>query len=39
MDILIGVFLVILTLIGSVFIGRSKWFDRLMKEVGNHLSK
>jgi len=38
MNTLIGVSLVILTLIGSVLIGRSEWFDRLMKDIGNYLS-
>ena len=33
MDILIGILLVILALISSIFIGRSKWFDKFMKEV------
>jgi len=37
MDILVGISLVILTFIGSVFIGRSKWFDRLMKDIGELL--
>ncbi len=38
MDILIGIIFVTLTLISSVFIGKSKWFDNLMRKIGNYLS-